>query len=319
MRRGIWDPLAVQRHSRHGVIKVAELEKLGVPPCTSYRRCLPGGPWQRPLPGIVLLHNTTPTRREIVEAALLHAGPDAVVTGLEACRRHGIRAVPEDATVHVLLPHDRKVKSCEYVIVERTTRYPRPVFRDGVPLAPGARSVLDACRKLRAFDPVRALIAEAVQRGHTTPDHLVRELAHGSQRGTAVPRAVLKDIENGARSVAEIDAMGVWQRTGLPSPEWNVDVHDEEGRFVGRPDGWCDDVALAWEIDSYEYHFNRDGYDRTLKRNARYAAAGIVVVQTVPNRLRDEPAAVAEELLAGYQAAATRTRPNLTTRRPRAQ
>jgi hypothetical protein len=302
----------LRRHSRHGVIKVATLERLGVPPPTAYRRCTPGGPWQRPLPGIVILHNAPPSRRQLVEAALLYAGPEAVVTGLEACRRHGLRALPDETSVHVLIPHGHKVKSTDFVIVERTIRLPVRVLREGVPLAVLPRAVLDACRRFRAVDLCRALIAEAVQRGRVFPDALERELALGSQRGTSVPREVLRDVVRGAHSVAEIDGLRLWQRTGLPPMAWNVDLYDEDGRFIARPDGWCDEVGLAWEIDSYEYHFERDGYARTLKRNARYAAAGILLVQTLPTRLRIEPDAVVAELLAAYRAAANRPRPNLT-------
>lgn len=96
---------------------------------------------------------------------------------------------------------------------------------------------------------------------------------------------------------ASFDGLRVWKRTGLPAPAWNVDLFDGAGRFIARPDAWCDEVGLAWEIDSAEYHFGRDGYARTLGRNTRYAAAGIVLVQTLPKRLRTEPDAVAAELV----------------------
>lgn len=310
MRRDI-TLLELRRHSRFGVIKVATLEQLGMPQQTAYRRCKPGQPWQRPLPGVVILGNAPPTRRQLVEAALLYAGPEAIVTGVAACRNHGLRTAPDDASVHLLIPHGRKVKSSDYVVVERTIRLPARVVRDGVPLAPLPRAVLDACRRFRDFDPCRALIAEAVQRGRIDPGVLEQELARGSQRGTAVPREVLRDVLRGAHSVAEIDGMRVWQRTGLPPLSWNVDLYDEDGQFIARPDGWCDEVGLAWEIDSYEYHFEREGYARTLKRNVRYAEAGILVVQTLPNRLRTEPDAVVAELRAAYRAAADRPRPNV--------
>lgn len=264
-----------------------------------------------PLPGIILLGDAAPNHRQLVEAALLYVGQDALVTGLEACRRYGLRAVPDDPAVHLLVPHDRKVKSSEYVIVERTTRLPHPVMHDGVPLAPRARSVLDACRRFRNFDPVRALIAESVQRGRVSPGALAHELDLGSQRGTAIPREVLRDVLAGARSVAEIDAKRVWERTGLPPMEWNMDLFDRDGTFIARPDGWCDAVALAWEIDSFEYHFGREDYARTLERNSRYAAAGVVLVQTIPPRLRTEPDLVAAELAAAYRAASSRPRPDL--------
>lgn len=305
----------LRSHSRHGAITVATLEELGMSPRTAYRRCVPGGPWQRPLPGVILLHDWRPTRRQLVEAALLYVGGDALITGLEACRLHGLRAVPEEPVVHVLIPHDRRVIGADYVIVERTIRFPTSVVRDGVPLAPLPRAVIDACRRLRAFDPSRALITEAVQRGRVSPSVLEHELSIGSQRGTAVPREILRDVLTGARSVAEIDGQRVWERTGLPPLEWNVDVFHQDGRFIARPDGWSDNVALAWEIDSYEYHFQRGDYARTLERNARYAAAGIVLVQTLPNRLRAEPDAVAAELTAAHRAASARARPEVEVRR----
>lgn len=84
---------------------MAHLESLGVPPGTSYRRCLPGGPWQRLLPGVVLLRTGEPTRRQLVDGALLHCGDQAVVTGLESLRRQGLkRDARPGEPIHVLLP-----------------------------------------------------------------------------------------------------------------------------------------------------------------------------------------------------------------------
>jgi hypothetical protein len=305
MRCGDWayDPTVLIDASRHGAIRVAALVKLGMNPRTAYRRCVPGGPWQRPLPGVVLLGSSPPTRQQLVAAALLYAGPDAVVTGLESCRRHGLRNAPPDPQVHVLVPHRHKVGSSDYVVVERTTRLPAAVTVEDVPLAPLPKSVLDACRRLREHDPVRALIAEAVQRRRLTPNRLAHELETGSQRGTAVPREVLRDVLDGARSVAEIDAMRVWERTGLPRPVWNVPLRTVEGEHIATPDAWFE-VGLAWEIDSYEYHYQREDYARTVARNARYAACGVTVLQTLPVRLRSEPDKVAAELAAAHTAAA---------------
>jgi hypothetical protein len=315
MQRGTWanDPRVRLRATPGGAIKVGVLEELGMPRPTVYRRCAEGGPWQKLLPGVVLLCGTPPTRRQLVEAALLYAGPDAVVTGAEACHRFSLRAAPKDEHVHLLVPHDRKVHSSDYVIIERTRRLPEPVVRDGVPLAPMARAVLDACRRLRSHEPVSALLTEAVQRGRLQPAHALSELEHGSPRGTAVPRAVLRDVLAGARSVAEIDAIRVWKRTDLPEPQRNVRLYGRRGEYVATPDGWFDDVGLAWEIDSFAFHFSRDDYAKTLARNSRYAAAGIPVVQTLPTKLRDEPEAVAAELTAAYQAAASRPRPPVRT------
>jgi hypothetical protein len=191
-----------------------------------------------------------------------------MLSGTEACRRHGLRDVPDDHHVHVLVSHRHRAISSNYVVVERTRRMPRPVFRDGVPLAPLTRSVLDACRRFTSHAPARALITEAVQRHRVAPPWLAHELGMGSQRGTAIPREVLKDIIVGARSVAEVDAMRVWERTKLPQPVWNAALRDSHGKHIAVPDAWFD-VGLAWEIDSYEFHFQRADYAKTIERNAR--------------------------------------------------
>ena len=102
--------------------------------------------------------------------------------------------------------------------------------------------------------------------------------------------------------------MRVWARTGLPEPAWNVSMSTAQGEHIAIPDAWFD-VGLAWEIDSFEYHFKREGYAATVSRNAKYAAAGVMVLQTLPSRLRGEPDSVAAELVAAYQAAEARPRP----------
>lgn len=296
---------------QHRVVRAALLERLGMERRTIYRRCLPGGPWRRLLPGIILLSNAEPTDRQRIEAALLRGGPQSRVTGLWAARLHGLRYIPEPADVHILVPHEREITSAGFVTVERTTRLPAAVTRDGFPVAPAHRAVLDATRRMREFDPIRALLADAVQRGRCSPEMLARELERGSQRGSALPRRALTELLGGAHSIAEGDGFWLWKRSGLPEPQRNVAIYDTDGRYIGTPDAWCDDVAFAWEIDSRDVHFGLDGYADTLARNARYAAAGIVVLQTLPSRLRREPEAVMAELRAAYAAAARRPRPTV--------
>ncbi|MGY6652039.1 hypothetical protein ACXIZN_07680 [Amycolatopsis sp. TRM77291] len=319
MKIGEWadDPERLYRHSRGGVITVARLMELGVPARTCYRRCQPGRPWQRLLPGVLLLGTGEPSYRQLVDAALSYGGRDAVVTGAAGCRRAGLRAVPAGpARVHLLVPHEHRALSSGFVIVERTTRMPSPLLEDGVPVAPLARAVLDLCRRLRSPTTVSALLTEAVQSGGLSPAALLEELDAGSSRGTAIPRVALQRITAGARSVAEMDAMTVWRLSGLPEPSWNHELRDEAQRYVAKPDGYFEEAGLAWEIDSYEFHFTKQDYAKTLERNARYAAAGIAVLQTLPGRLRSEPEEVAKELRAAHEAAAARPRPRVRVVRP---
>jgi hypothetical protein len=148
-----------------------------------------------------------------------------------------------------------------------------------------------------------------VQRGQCTPAELSAELVAGSGRGSALPREVLREISDGVRSVAEADARRLVQRAGLPAPLWNARLHDSTGRFIATPDAWFDDVALAWEIDSMEWHLGPDDYEATLDRRAAMMAAGIVVVHHLPKKLHHDPDRVLSDLRANLTHAARRPRP----------
>ena len=312
MRRGRWadDPEALRRSARDNVIRTAALRGLGVPGSSITRRCCEGGRWRRVLPGVILLHSGTPTPRQHVAAGLLYGGSDAVLTGLEACRRHGVRRGPDPAgQVHLLVPDERQLRSNRFVVVERTTRMPAPHMRDGVPLAPACRACLDAARRLHSGAEITELIADTVQRGLCTPAQLAVELREGSQRGSAMPRRVLADISEGVRSTAERDAKRLLARSRLPDPWWNVPVHDERGRLLGIADAWFDEVALAWEINSYAWHLNPEDYAREISRTATMTAANVMVLPVLPTALHRDPDGSMATLVAAYESAARRPRP----------
>ncbi|MEU0538221.1 hypothetical protein [Amycolatopsis tolypomycina] len=261
------------------------------------------------------MHPTEPTDEQRLRAALIRGGGSTVLTGLWALRRHGLREFPEPDDVHILVPDEREITSSGFVVVERTTRLPVPVIRGKLPVAPVHRAALDAARRIRDFDTVQALLAEAVQRKRCTPEQLDKELRLGSQRGSALARRALQAILGGAESVAEAEAWEVWKLAELPPAEWNVRLFDEHGAFIAKPDAWCDDIAFAWEIDSRKWHSGAAGYSETLARNARYTAAGITFLQTLPTQLRTEPDRVIADLRSAYAAAQRRPRPPVTCRR----
>ncbi len=303
---------AVRAAAVQDVIRAARLVELGVPESTVYARCRPGGPWQLLLPATVLLSSGTPTPDQLVAAALLYAGDGAVVTGLVAARRHGVRRGPAPGgAVHVLVPHDHQPASRGHVVVERTRRMPHPVRRRGVPMAPVARAVVDAARRTTDPREVVELLADAVQRGLCTVGDLVAEVEAAQRQGTAVPRALLREVGAGARSAAESDARRLWRSTGLPEPWWNAPVHLPDGALLGIADAWWDDVALAWEINSFAWHLSPEHYAREQAKSARFAAAGVPVLRTIPTRLRDDRDAVVEELRAAYRQAERRPRPRV--------
>lgn len=311
-RRSEVDWNAVAWSAPHNVLSLRDLEALGVPSRTVSDRCSRTGPWTRILPGVVMFSSGTPTWYQLLDAALRYAGPHAVLTGAAGIRLHGLRRGPQSDAVHILTPEPRQRASHSIVVIERTTRMPVVITRAGFPVAPAARSVMDCVRRLSDADQVRAIVAESVQRGFVSTTDLTTELRLSPSRGTALPRLVLEEVSAGVRSTAEAWGRSLLSSSDLPTARWNVDIHDERGIFLARPDAWFDDVALAWEIDSYEFHLSPADYARTLARHAAMTAAGIVVVHTLPSRIRTEPAAVLSELQGAYRLATARPRPPVT-------
>lgn len=63
------------------VLSLAELRAHGVPAAAVTARCRQGGPWQRLLPGVFLLHQGPPTGEERLHGVLLYAGRPGAVNG----------------------------------------------------------------------------------------------------------------------------------------------------------------------------------------------------------------------------------------------
>ncbi|WP_199796522.1 hypothetical protein [Pseudonocardia dioxanivorans] len=294
------------------IVHLRELEAVGVSRRTIFHRCRPGGPWRSLLPGVIMLHNGPVSRDDRRRAALVYVGQPAMLTGLDALDRHGLTRIPAaTGPVHVLVPATRRRAGAGRVLAERTERLPEPVGAH-IPIAPVVRAVLDFARRSRDRNVVRSAIAEVVQRGLAGPAALRHELAAGTSRWSALPRAVLAEVSDGVRSVAEAQARRLITGAGLTTPMWNARVVDDAGRFVAVPDAWFDDVALAWEIDSHEFHLGPAEHERTVRRRSQMMARGIIVLQTLPQHLRTRPDAVVEELRRVYATAAARPRPPLT-------
>jgi hypothetical protein len=306
------------------VVTLKALRRCGLGRSTIAYRCRAGGPWQPLLPGVILLHNGPPTRADRRRAALLYCDESAaaravnseepsrtVLTGLDALELHGLRRIPSPSgAVHLLVPADVRRVGGGRLLVERTTRLPRPV-PGRWPIAPVARAALDFARRSRDRDVVRTVLAEALQRGLCNVGELGAELAAGPSRGSALPRQVLAEVGDGVRSVAEANARTLLRGSGLPAPLWNPTLVDPAGRFVATPDAWFDDVAMAWEIDSREWHLSPDDYAATVDRRGRLMAAGAVVVHHLPRALAARPMEVLHDLRANHAHAARRPRPPL--------
>ncbi|WP_091810800.1 hypothetical protein [Prauserella marina] len=308
-RRPLLDHANLRERFPGGVAPRATLVALGMSHAAISRLCRPGGPWRRPIPGVVVLANNAPTRHQRNWAALTHAGRNGMLTGVAAARLHGIVRLPPDTRVHVLIPHERRVASRGFATIERTIHLPDPVAINGVPVAPLARALVDAARRMDSLRAIREMIADAVQRRLCTPAELRRELDQGSTIGSALPKIVISEMERGVRAAADSWAARAVKRGGLPAPEWNAEVRDDTGAVLGTAQAFWPNVGLAWEVDSPDFHLTSAGYQATTSRLARFTSAGIVVVQTRPARLLRNPDAVLGDLRQAFDRPTSRPPP----------
>jgi hypothetical protein len=270
------------------------------------------GPWQTLLPGVYMAHTGSPLDDQRDMAALLYAGPRGVLTGAAALRRHGI-VTGSSGAVDVVVPEDVHRADAGFVRLHRTVRLPRGFcVATEIRYALPPRAVADAARWLTNIGEVRAVVAGAVQRGLCPIERLVEELEQGPRQGSALLRRALAEVADGVRFAAEGELHALIKRAGLPMPMFNPRL------FVGRaflavPDCWWPDAGVAAEVDSRAWHLSPREWENTLARQARMAAAGIIVLHFPPNRIYTEPKAVIAEIRSALAARRGRSLPQVRT------
>lgn len=283
----------------------ARLRAGGMSNRTITYRCRPGGPWRRLLPGVVMLANTEPTRRQLLQAAMAYLGPETVISGVDALRAHGL-AAPVPPSVQVLVPAGRRLAAPGRLIIERTTRMPAPTVIDGLPYASAARATLDAARHEADGRRLRRLLTMTLYHGQCTFDELQTELAAGSQRGSAAVRAELRRLGELPNACVHGVARRLVQHLPLPPPRWRTTVCDHRGNPLGRVDAWWDEVGMGWQLGP-----PANGEPDGSQRHLALTAAGVVLVRTSYERLRTRSHDVLRELASAFRAAARRPRPDV--------
>ena len=272
-----------------------------------------GGPWRSLLPGVYMASTGTPTTLQQEMAAMLYAGSGSVITGPAALRCHHIRGTSSDL-VDVLVPATRQTRDAAFVRLHRTTRMPGRIWQAGpVRYAPLPRAVADAVRDMTSLRDVRAVVAEAVQRGNCQMPDLVTELTAGPNVGSALFREALTDVADGIRSTAEADLKDLLLKSGLPMPLFNPSVYDGDGTFIAKPDAWWPQFGVAVEVDSREWHMSPEDHAKTLARGRRMGKHQMIVLRFTPKQIRSEPAEVMKDIRDALEGARGRPPLNLRT------
>lgn len=264
-------------------------------------RQVAAGSWISLLPGVALTRPGPASTRDRDRAALLWAGPTAVLTGVAGCRAWDLAPLPHSDVVQVLEPQACRSRSRGFVRVRRTRLPVQVQERYGLRVAPPERCVVDAARLMPDLREVRALVLPAARSAWCTEPALRDILERSGSAGSALCRRALSDARGGAWSAPEAEAadlvMPLVRRGSLPLVLLNAELW-LDGRLLGRPDGWLLGTDVGWEVDSREHHGSQQALDATLDRHERFGAAGLTLLHRSPQRLRLAGKAFVDELVA---------------------
>ncbi len=167
------------------------------------RARLRSGHWQTMVAGVYATFSGEPPRMSRLWAAVLGAGDGAMLSHETAAELHGFGS---DQTIHVTVPHGRRVVAMPGVVVHRSRDAAR--LRHPARQPPQTRveeTILDLAQTARDIEDAYGWIARGVGAGLTTAARLLRALALRSRvRRRRLIEEGLGHVRAGCRSVLEL-------------------------------------------------------------------------------------------------------------------
>jgi very-short-patch-repair endonuclease len=173
----------------------------------------------------------------------------AAFSGRTAAWLHGLDLAPCDP-IEVTIPEPTGSSRLAGASVRRAQiAREQIVRRRGLPTTSAIRTVVD----LGGRDPLTEGVVAAdlfLHAGLVSVEELRSYVAeHPGARGIARLRRVVDLVEPKSESAMETRLRMLLVLARLPRPEVQVSVHDDEGRFLGRPDLLYPNQRLAIEYD----------------------------------------------------------------------
>jgi very-short-patch-repair endonuclease len=282
--------VAVLAARQHGVISRAQLLDLGLGYRAIDGRIARGlvHPVHR---GVYAVGHRRLTRHGAWMAAVLAAGPDAVLSHRSAAALWGMRDTSR-APIEVTAAHKRRRPG---IHAHRATLLADEVTREeGIPVTNAARTLLDLASVV-SQEEVEHALNEAEIRRLTSPlplDALVAR--HPRRRGiTAITRALEKHQQIGetvTRSHMERRFLAFLDAHQLPRPRTNEPL----GPY--HPDALWVHQRVIVELDSYHIHTTREAFEADRARDRALTTAGYRVLRISWRQLQNESAAIADQL-----------------------
>jgi Transcriptional regulator, AbiEi antitoxin len=262
-----------------GAVARRQTAKTGIAPYTIRSR-VRSGRWQRLQRGVYATFSGEPTRETALWAALLRAGPGAVLSHQTAAERHGLTDEPSSLIV-ITVPLSRSPTRTKTpgILIHRSDAILRT--RHPAMLPPCTRiedTVLDLIQIAATFDDAYAWICRAIGRRRTTAERIRQAMdARKKMRWRRELMFALGDAGDGVLSVLEYRYVDRVERPhGLPAARRQVRIRQRTGnKYL---DNLYQEYGVCSELDGTAAH-SPDEQWRDKRRDNANAVRGIVTLR----------------------------------------
>ena len=253
--------------------------EVGIDP-RAMRTRMGSGRWQRLQWGVYAAYSGAPARETMLWAALLRAGPGAVLSHQTAAERHGLIDGPS-SLITITVPaakHPARVK-IPGVIIHRSDAILRT--KHPAMLPPCTRvedTVLDLIQIAPAFDDAYAWICRAIGRRLTTADRIRQAMeVRKKTRWRKELTLALSDAGDGVLSLLEYRYVHRVERPhGLPTARRQARMRQRTGnRYL---DNLYEEYGVCSELDGTAAH-PADEQWRDKRRDNANAVQGLVTLR----------------------------------------
>jgi hypothetical protein len=271
------------------------------------------GRWRRICSGVLLTGNGKLTTEQQRWAAVLVAGPGAMLAGPAAAAAGGVDGLRTEP-VAVLIPAAR---SASRRVPKLAPDMPRVrVYRSAVlpkehqlpsrpPRTTVARSVVDAAAWAPGDRAAQLVIATACQQRRVQPWQILDVLSVLTRvRRRALIRSTAADIAGGAQALSEIDLLRLCRRFDLPEPDLQQRRKDADGR-TRYLDAYWREWQLHAEVDG-AHHMSVAHWSSDMLRQNKMWIAGDRILRFPAWLVRTQPAEVAAQLEAALRGGSPR-------------
>jgi len=282
--RGVDAVIAALAERQHGVVARRQLVALGLSRREIERR-IEQGRLHLLHAGVYAVGHRVLSPHGRWMAAVLAAGPDAVLSHRSAAALWGLRATSR-TRIEVTAPRDLRPRKglhphCAVLPDDERT------VHEGIPVTTPARTLLDLAAVIDRQALDRALNEAEVLRLSSPATFLER---YPRKRGTKNLRTLLTSRRSTpTRSELEDRFLTFVDDHGLPSPETNTIIEGYEVDAAWR------EAGLIVELDGYATHGTRRAFERDRVRDRRLTTAGWRVIRLTWQQLA-QGEALAQEL-----------------------